>query len=163
MNIEKIKANAMNAKTRKSEQFISKWQCSHCNMEYTTDQLLKLPSVDDPGTGGVLSVCVCGKRFGLDKWQLKDVIHIGRHKWFGFLYPKLLVSTVHLELYHPGGMLYETIIFLVKGIFTLPFKCFYETRYDTKSKAVYNHKKIVDKLNQGEFNVTGFEIVINDS
>lgn len=162
MNIEKTKVSVMSAKTRKSEEFSSKWQCSHCRMEYTTNELLELPSVDDLRTGGVVAVCVCGKRFGLDKWGLKDVVHIGRFKWFGFLYPKLLVSTIHLELYHSGSMLYETVIFLVKGIFTLPFKCFYETRYDTKQKAEYNHKKLVDKLNQGEFRTTGFEIVIDD-
>ena len=72
---------------------MSNWQCSNCFKDYSFEEFRDLPSTkavesdtDPKLQHGFTAVCVCGKAFGRDKWQLKTEAK-------GYL-----ISTIHLEL-----------------------------------------------------------------
>ncbi|MEM2068405.1 MAG: hypothetical protein QXE50_05765 [Nitrososphaerota archaeon] len=127
-------------------------QCSNCGRIYTFYELFNLPRVpvnpEDPERYGYTMVCMCGKRFYLDKWGIKDEVKIRKGRK---LIGSLLVSTTALEVEHPDGMWYETMIFPQGDIETVYE---YMWRYKTKEEAEKGHKRIVESLKNGKYRIT---------
>jgi len=129
------------------------WKCGKCGRVYTTEELMELkhvplnPKAKDPRKeGGFVPVCTCGYVFGRDKWHLVDIVKTPRGTF--------RVSTVFLELEHPNGMWYETMIFGEDGL-RLDIEPMW--RYATQQEAEENHKRIVEALKNGRFKLRPVE------
>jgi len=107
------------------------WRCSKCGKKYRE-----------------CKKCECGYVFWEDQWTLKNIVNIDTE--IGKI--KLLVSTVDLETYHPGGW-YETMIFVNSKQTNVPVHCDYLKRYMTKKDAEKNHKRIVEEIKNGKYKV----------
>jgi len=127
------------------------WKCGRCGKAFTHEEFVKLERVPmrpeelDPWRGsGFTPVCdECGYVFYRDRWRLLDELVIDTH-----LDPlRVGVSTVFLELEHPGGMWYETIIIPRSDEVEAGFM----ERYATKEEAEEGHRRVVEKLRRGEW------------
>ena len=129
------------------------WKCGKCGRVYTTEELMKLKHVpvnpEAKDTYGYTPVCTCGYVFGRDKWHLVDVVKTPRGMF--------RVSTVFLELEHPNGMWYETMIFGEDGL-RLDIEPMW--RYATQQEAEENHKRIVEALKNGRFKLRPVEFAL---
>jgi len=133
---------------------MSRWMCGKCGKIFTYvewDELKRVPlnpEEPDPWKGsGFTRVCdECGYVFHRDKWHLvEDVVlktYVGK--------VKVRVSTVFLELEHFGGMWYETMLFPeAKG--DVKVECWYEERYATREEAERGHRRVLEKLRKGRW------------
>ena len=106
---------------------------------------------------GVTKVCECGKRFGVDKWNITQKISLG---WFS---ANIIISTVHLELNH-FGFYYETMVFVDNKWYAFDkLQCFYQVRHKTQEEAERNHKILVERLNHKKYKIQDGILMINDS
>jgi len=126
------------------------WKCGRCGKVYTTEemsQLNKVKAVEEDTNPweqhGFLSVCECGYVFYRDKWHITDTLTVMTE-----LGPvDITVSTVFLELEHPGGW-YETMLFPKDKV-----ESDYQERYYTQGEAELGHKTVLNKLRAGKFRV----------
>ena len=96
--------------------------CSKCKTKYTVDEYI-FRLAENKGC------IVCGKRFFHDRFQIQDTIDTKLGK--------LRISTVCLEMEHPGGY-YESMVF---GMDEEPI-----WRYEKDEEAIVGHAVIVDIL-----------------
>lgn len=142
-----------------------KWKCGNCGKEYTTEDFLRLSTVQavesdikPESEHGFVGVCDCGYRFHLDTLRIHDNVEIKTDKG----YVTILVSTVFLELnrgYVEGkNIWYETMV-LVGGFGSDEvewLKCNFLHRYETKEEAIKDHDKIFNLLKRGKFKIEDY-------
>ena len=142
---------------------VGEWKCGKCGKEYSTDDFFKLKSVKmveadqhPEEEHGYTSVCDCGYVFHKDKWRQQNFLEVDTK--VGKI--KLMVSTVFLELNH-FGMWYETMVFVENDS---SVNCYYQNRYVTKEGAIEGHKKVMNLIKAGKFELSpqSFELVIRD-
>ena len=77
---------------------------------------------------------------------------MGKGSFWGFLFPKIQLSTVHLEICH-FGYYYESMIFTRRKLFNMDMSCDYQQRFQSRDDALKNHKKLKLKLQNRDFDV----------
>lgn len=131
------------------------WRCGKCGKVYSS--ILDIPDWvwADPKNKkkyGKLSRCDCGYVFHKDKWVLKSEVKLVKKGIFGsYDMATVEVSTVDLELNH-FGCWYETMVFTKESKIG-NLECGFQTRYKTKKEANLWHKKIVKKLQSGNYEI----------
>jgi len=130
------------------------WQCSHCGRIYSSNEFFNLEksliNKKNPENGRVM-ICKCGKPFHIGKWQLKDKIKIYVFPLISWMFPTIVISTVHLELNH-FGFWYETVLFFDRKLFSfIKPNIEFSDRYKTKEEAIAGHKKIVKLIKAHKF------------
>lgn len=134
------------------------WRCGKCKKIYSSLLPLEPVKAVDSDTNpkeqhGFVSKCTCGYVFHKDKWQLKNVFKIRKRNFFGHHYDlaEVRVSTIDLELQH-FRFWYETMVFVgwsrIRNL-----ECHFQERYKTKREAERRHNKIVDKLQDGNYDI----------
>lgn len=137
------------------------WKCGRCGKMFDTQELMELkmvpmvPTDKDPKKQhGFAPICNrCDYVFHKDKFRLVHNANVMNGYFQKF---KVRVSTVFLELEHPGGFFYETMIFVDEG----KIECFFQDRYKEIDEAVKGHIKVLLKLVQGNYEVVKGELII---
>ncbi len=136
----------------------NEWQCSHCKKIYSFKEFMKLQmefvNPEQPEKFGKRCICECGKPFHKDKWSLVEIFKTFPHWSTCLLYPKLRLSTVHLELNHFGHW-YETMVFADNRRITIfSLEVYFQDRYKTQEEAIKGHEEILRKLKIGQYTLT---------
>jgi len=129
------------------------WRCGNCGRGYSTFELSGLKKVkmveedtDPERQQGYTPVCDCGYVFHKDRWHLVENVELETKR--GRIITR--VSTVFLELNH-SGYWYETMIFIEQAAFNIG--CEFQERYKTKKEAEEGHRKVIEALKVGRFQI----------